>query len=57
MTARQELRGKRRELPKKEALPLVVSTEKQLMQLDPTAFANEGNWWPVIFEEMKHGMW
>jgi hypothetical protein len=55
MTARDKLQGGRVELPREEDLPVILSAEKQFVDLDPTAFANGNDWWPVIFEQMKVG--
>jgi hypothetical protein len=39
-----------------EAQNLVSTTENQLRNADPTAFADPNSWWPAIVEQMGHGL-
>jgi hypothetical protein len=55
MITREEIRGARAELPDNEDLPVILSAEKRFVQVDPTAFVNNNDWWPVVFEQMKVG--
>ncbi len=49
---RKRVRG----LAEHEAQDLIAKTSQQLRAVDPAAFSDPNNWWPVIIEQMRHGL-
>ncbi len=39
-----------------EAEALIAQTEKKMRRADPHAFSGKNNYWPVIIEQMHHGL-
>lgn len=35
---------------------VIDATEQRMRKVDPFAFRNAGDWWPVIIEQMRHGL-
>jgi hypothetical protein len=45
-----------RSVPDEQADPIIASTEAELHKADPAAFKNDENWWPLVVEQMNHGL-
>jgi SUKH-4 immunity protein of toxin-antitoxin system len=44
------------EIDLEDALTIVDRLRKEYILLDPKALADPNNWWPVILEQVEHGM-
>jgi hypothetical protein len=52
----EQYRRSVRDVSEAEALRLVGIAEEQMRKADPGAFGDPENWWPIIVEQMNHGL-
>src|SRR5712691_11585156 len=52
----QQYRTAARVSTEEDVQKVIITTEEQMRKIDPTAFRDPDNWWPVIVEQMKQGL-